>query len=290
LIDFLPLIDCQPGLLTGFFFLRNKPFGLGLSIGSGGCFSLIMVKLTPEQFKSIDSLLPLERPGPLVSQHFINTDIGCAYADQWPDPRGLLVEVAGNYTLIGRAEVFSSLDLQSTIKGFLDAPPEFEPLIYQAFQQVVVWERIIYSLADPPSVEYPNGFRLRALTAPDWIEFQTLDPGLFWITKTWNGPAGLAQSGKAWGAFAGHNLVAVACSFFVGKEYEDIAVVTEPGYRNLGLSTACAGKLCRQILVNGKKVSWTTSVENSSSRRVAEKLGFKLDRLDRLFVIGIDIP
>ncbi len=249
-----------------------------------------MHRLSREQYHFIEPFLPDERPGPLIGQHLLETGIGCVLVDDCPNPQGLVLEVAGNYTFLGSLKGFSPQDLQSTVLGFLDASADFEPLINTTFPDVSVWERIIYSLAKPLSIEIPPGIQVRCLTTGQLSDLQNLSSSSAWITTTWDGPEGMAASGRAWGAYAGGRLVSVACPFFVGKEIEDIGVVTEPEYRNRGLTTACASKLCNQILENGKKVSWTTSLDNGASRRVAEKLGFIVDRLDRLFVIGIDIP
>jgi RimJ/RimL family protein N-acetyltransferase len=117
-----------------------------------------------------------------------------------------------------------------------------------------------------------------------------LSPAADWIAKTWGGPAGLAAGGYAWGAFADRRLVSVACTFFVGDQYEEIGVVTEPAFRGQGLSAACAGALCGDILARGRRSSWTTSPDNAASLRVAAKLGFTVQRHDRLFVVGARIP
>ena len=72
--------------------------------------------------------------------------------------------------------------------------------------------------------------------------------------------------------------------------YEDIGVVTETGFRGLGLSTACAQALCEDIRIRRHQPSWTTSYDNIASLRVAEKLAFTVQREDLLYVIGIPIP
>jgi predicted GNAT family acetyltransferase len=81
-------------------------------------------------------------------------------------------------------------------------------------------------------------------------------------------------------------LVAVACSFFVGERFEDIGVVTESTHRGLGLSTACAAALCGDIRSRGRRPSWTTSTDNRPSLRVADKLGFVVQRHDRLLLVA----
>jgi GNAT superfamily N-acetyltransferase len=249
-----------------------------------------MIHLTPRQTATLQSWFLPERPGPLVGPHVINTGQGCCWTDRWPGPRALLVETAGNYSLLGDASALSPADLQPHLQGFVEAPEGFVPLLRAAFPDLVIWPRVIYtqpSTLDPPP---PNNLSLRRLTPCDAQSLVNLDPDLAWISKTWGGPGGLAESGYAWGAWAEGQLASVACTFFLGQTYEDIGVVTEPGFRGQGLSTACVGALCQDIWARGRQPSWTTSADNVASQRVAEKLGFSLRRVDMLYVIGLETP
>ena len=102
--------------------------------------------------------------------------------------------------------------------------------------------------------------------------------------------AGPGNSGYSWGTFVDGELAAVACTFFLGRSYEDVGVVTVPKFQRRGLSTACAAALCRDIRTRGHQPIWSTSPDNAASLRVAEKLGLRVDRQDVTYVIGIDIP
>jgi predicted GNAT family acetyltransferase len=111
-----------------------------------------------------------------------------------------------------------------------------------------------------------------------------------WVTQTWGGGRALAQSGYGWGAWVDGVLASVACTFFLGNEYEDIGVATEPGFRKMGLSTACAYELCLDVIARGHQPSWTTSTDNASSWRVAEKIGFVHQRDSWLYIVNRPIP
>jgi len=152
------------------------------------------------------------------------------------------------------------------------------------------WERVILTLQTPARYSRPQGYRLRRLVSTDVHHLWGLTPASAWITKTWGGPAGMAASGYAWGVFAAERLVSVACTFFLGAEYEDLGVVTEPGFRGLGLSVACAGALCQEIQDRGHRPSWSTAPDNIASLRVAEKLGFSGRHQGHLYAVGVSIP
>ena len=75
--------------------------------------------------------------------------------------------------------------------------------------------------------------------------------------------------------------------FLIGERYEDLAVVTESEYRGLGLSATCAAAVCCDIFDRGRQPGWSAQSQNLASLRVAEKLGFLMQRRDRLFVAGM---
>lgn len=249
-----------------------------------------MIQLTIQQLTTLRNWFLPDRPGPLIGLHLLNTGHGTAWADRWPEPRAIYVESAQNGALAGDPTALTPDMLRRVVVGFIDAPATFVPLLRATFPDLVVWERVMYALPVAPNYHQPAGFTLRPLTSADTDHLAKLSAESFWISKTWGGPAGLAASDYGWGAFAGEQLAAVANVFFVGDDYEELGVVTEPAFRGQGLSVACSGVLCAEIRARGHIPSWTTSPDNLASRRVAEKLGFQWVRNDFLYVIGIDVP
>jgi predicted GNAT family acetyltransferase len=186
--------------------------------------------------------------------------------------------------------VLKAADVERRISGVVEAPERFVPLLRATFADVAAWDRVMLELQGRPRFSPSQSQLVRRLGPADAYHLWGLSPNVAWIAKTWGGPAGLAASGHAWGAFAEGRLVSVACSFFLGARYEDLGVVTEPEFRSLGLSVACAGALCEEIQARGRTPSWTTSPDNAASLRVAEKLGFSIRRHDRLYVVGMPVP
>jgi RimJ/RimL family protein N-acetyltransferase len=250
-----------------------------------------MVPVTAEQLAAVRAWFLPERPGPLVAQHVILTGHGRCLADRWPGPRALLVESARNYLLAGDPGALDPRELRSQVVGFVDAAAPFVPLL-RAFAEVHQWPRVIFTQerwpARPPTL--PPGRVVRRLVPADAGALAGFGGETAWISGTWGGPAGLAASGMGWGAFVDGRLAAVACPFFAGWRYEDLGVATEPAYRRLGLSTACAVEVCHDVRRRGRTPTWTTSPDNLASLRVAAKLGFTLARRDRLHVVGMPVP
>ncbi len=249
-----------------------------------------MRALAPSEFESVRDFLTEERPGPLVGQHVLATGNGSLWVDRLPGPRAVLARTAGNWSLAGEPEAIDPGELPTGLPGMIDAPDSFLPLLRSAFADLKIWDRVILHLPAEPATPELDRIDLRPLRANDAQRLAGLDPQLQWISETWEGPKGIASSGRAWGALLGEKLVSVAVSFFVGTRHEDIGVVTNAGERGRSLSAACAGRLSSDIRARRRKPSWSTSPDNRSSLRVAEKLGFEIERHDRLYVTGQEIP
>lgn len=249
-----------------------------------------LIRLALYQTKTLrDRFLP-DRPGPLVGLHVSQTGHGECFADRWPDPRAVLVKSGENYSLDGDPAALTARDLTGRIEGYVEAPESFVPLLWAAFDELAVWDRVMLELPGRPRMAPARDGVVRRLEPADATALARLDAELTWISSTWGGPAGLAASGYAWGAFAAGRLISVACSFFLGERYEDIGVVTESAFRGRGASGACARALCEEIRARGRRPGWTTSPDNAASLRVAEKLGFKLHHRDQLYLVGLPSP
>lgn len=252
-----------------------------------------MIPITPEQLTTLCEWFVPERPGPLVASHIMQTGNGVCLVDRWLQPRAVLVETAGNYSLSGDASVLSAEELRHHVAGFVEATEPFVPLLQAAFPDLKIWQRLIYAQPEPPAGSEPamdGSVVIRRLEPSDSELVQNLSDDVRWISSPWGGAEGLCASGVGWGEFVAERLASVACPFFLGYCYEDIGVVTEAEFRGLGLSPACVRQVCRDIWSRGHRSSWTTSPDNVGSVRVAEKLGFVLQRRDVLYAAGVEIP
>jgi RimJ/RimL family protein N-acetyltransferase len=180
--------------------------------------------------------------------------------------------------------------LRGHIAGFVEAPEDFLPGLQAAFPGMRTWPRLIKQLKKAPPPLPTTGSQVQPITDEDAGVLAGLSAEIEWISKTWGGPDGLAASGYAWGAFEEDRIVSVACTFFLGEQFEDIGVVTEPEYRGRGLAAACAAALCRDIQDRGRIPSWTTSPGNEVSLRLVARMGFEFHREDSLYVIDRPVP
>ncbi len=249
-----------------------------------------MFTLSREQLAVVGPRFFPERPGPLVAAHVVATGQGRAWADRWPDPHALIVDVAGNVALAGDATRVSADDLRSHAQGFVEAPEAFAPVLRDVDPHLQLWRREMFEQAPGLAPSGTTDPRVRRLMLEDGARLADLSTESSWISKTWGGPQQLADSGYGWCVCVGDVVASIACTFFLGRVYEDIAVVTEPAFRGRGLSVACARALCADIWRRGHRPSWTTSPDNIASLRAAARLGFTSARLDRLYLVGIDPP
>ncbi|MCC6166058.1 MAG: GNAT family N-acetyltransferase [Caldilineaceae bacterium] len=250
-----------------------------------------MIQLKAAQRAALRSWFQPERPAAaLVGPHVQQTGHGVWWADRWPDPRLVIARTGANYALRGDPATLLA-HVPVPIEGFIDPDPAFVSILEQVYGKVYRWPRVLFRLDTPPLASpIAANATIRRLTSVDAGAVAQLAPDLTWIAETWDGPAGLAAGGYAWGAFINGRLASVACSALVGETYEEAGVVTEAAYRGRGYSAACSVALCREIQARGHIPAWSTSPDNLGSIRVAEKLGFRFTGDGELYVIGFAPP
>jgi hypothetical protein len=222
-----------------------------------------------------------------VWAHVVHTGRGRCLVDRWPNPRTVVAEIAGNYSLRGDPAYLD--DEAESIAGFVEAPAEFFPVLRRLDPNLIVWDQVVFELngevCRPQATAVP-----RRLTTADADAVAGLAEEISWISKTLGGPAELAASGLGWGAFMGDELASVAVPFFLGENHENIGVVTQRAFRRQGMSTACATALVTDIRARGRLPTWITSRDNAASVSVAGRLGFRQVREDRSYVMRTPVP
>lgn len=221
----------------------------------------------------------------MIHSQITVSGVGRCLADRGHDPRTAVAALPGGNVACRGAPV-----AVPDLRGYVEAAPSWVPAL-RAGGEVAVWPRIVSVLPDgADAVDSAVAHPVRRLAAADAAGLAALEPSIAWISETWGGHGGLAASGMAWAAFDDGRPVAVAAAFYVGRAHEDVGVVTEPGYRGRGLSTACAAALVGDIRARGRRPSWTTSPDNGASRAVAARLDFVPVRDDVLYAVGVPVP
>lgn len=252
-----------------------------------------MIEISRAQLEMLADWFTPEMPGPVIASHVLRTGQGHAWTDRWPDVQAVVVETNYVYVMVGDPAALDPRALDRHVAGLVAAPPQFLPLLEETFSSLHKWPRVVGLLTgDPIEPPHPAASRIefRRFSAADGDDLHMLSAESIWVAQTWGGGRELARSGYGWGAWVDGTLASVACTFFLGHAYEDIGVITEPGYRRMGLNTRCAYELCLDIIARRRRPTWTTSTDNLASRRVAQKLGFTHQRDDWLYVVNAPVP
>lgn len=232
-----------------------------------------------------------ERPGPQTALHVIRERTDGCFVDRWPEPRAVAVLAPGDLVLAGDSRALRPADLRAfTFRGMIEAPTSFLPLLERTYRDLRRWPRIVGTLEGRAAPSLPAEITVRRLTVGDEALMATIDPGAQWLWRHYGDPGLMAASGLAWAAIAAGECVSIALPFTRGERYEDLAVFTDPALRRMGLSTACVANLIEDVRGRGRIPSWGTSPRNVASVRVAEKMGFRKDRDDTVYITGVETP
>ena len=205
-----------------------------------------LVPLSPAQLATLPQV-PAERPGPLVAQHVMATGHGSCLADRWPGTRGRWWWRPAPTTPWPATPAPSTRRPPRPGRGFVETPVEFEPLLAAATRELHVWPRVVLALEDPVDPPAPwaatrcgGSARGTPGRSPGWATRPTGSPTAGAAPAAWRParPPGGVRRGAA-----GRRRLPV----LPGRGYEDVGVATEPGFRGLGLSTACAGAVCQDV-------------------------------------------
>ncbi|MFB7265142.1 GNAT family N-acetyltransferase [Streptomyces nojiriensis] len=241
-----------------------------------------MTDIAPQQLPAMIRWFPTGSAGlGALAEHVLTTGNGHWWADHPDRPRILAVTCADHVLLRGDPGALTPEALARFADQYVETPARFWPALGSAFERVATWERMLYVHQPQAPVSLPRtprGVTVRRLTPEDVPALADLHSENAWIHASWGGPAGLAASGHAWAAFAKGRIRSVACTYFLGSAYEDIAVVTAPDRRPERLALACVAGLTADIRARGHTASWCCSRDNRPSRLLAWTAGFRLTR------------
>ncbi|AWZ03427.1 MULTISPECIES: GNAT family N-acetyltransferase [unclassified Streptomyces] len=239
-----------------------------------------MIELLPSRLPALARWFPGGAPGvAALPEHVIATGNGRWWADRSMNPRAVAVSSGDHVLLRGDPSGLTPEALAPFAGGYVEAPARFLPVLGGAFRRVDPWERLVYVHQAPAMPARPaRGITVRRLTPKDAPALVALGPEAAWIHKTWGSPEQLAASGLAWGAFHRSQVLSLACTYFLGGQYEDVAALADPGHRRQHLALACVTALCQDVAARGRTPSWTCSRDNRPSRLLAWSAGFRLTR------------
>ncbi|WP_239590250.1 GNAT family N-acetyltransferase [Streptomyces aureoverticillatus] len=240
-----------------------------------------MIPLQRHELPALSRWFTAAAPGTAaLPEHVLTHGAGQWWADRTDAPRALAVSCAGHVLLRGDPLAVSPGGLAQFAAHHVDAPARFLPVLGAAFDRIVPAERMVYvhrEHVDAPRT--PRGVRVRRVSGDDALAFAALWADSGWLHASWGGGSALAASGRAVAAFdRSGRVVSVACSYFAGEAYEDVAVATAAEHRRKGLAHACVAALTADAAARGRTASWSCGRDNRPSRLLAWTAGFRLER------------
>ncbi|ARX81866.1 MULTISPECIES: GNAT family N-acetyltransferase [Streptomyces] len=248
-----------------------------------------MIPLPRHRLPALADWFAAGAPGTAALPEHVRTHgTGQWWADDADAPRALAVSCAGHVLLGGDPRAVSPDGLARFTASHVVASARFLPVLGAAFDRLVPDERMVYVHREPGATPRPpRGVRVRRVTGDDALALAALWPDSDWIHASWGGSSALAASGHAVAAFGrGGRVLAVACSYFAGDAYEDVAVATAPEHRRKGLALACVAALTADVSARGRTASWSCARDNRPSRLLAWTAGFRLHREYTHYVTG----
>ncbi|WP_432126174.1 GNAT family N-acetyltransferase [Streptomyces sp. bgisy082] len=213
-----------------------------------------------------------------LAEHVLATGHGTWWTDRAAYPRAIAVTCGSHALLAGDPTALAPADLFPLAGRRVAAPDRFLPVLGAAFDLLLPWHRMLYvHRAAGVSTRVPRGVIVRRLRAQDGPALAAA-PGLGRIDSTWDGPMALARSGHGWAAFGRNEVLAVACTRFVGSRYEEVVCTAGPGERRRRLGSACLAGLTADIAARGRTATWSCSRDDRASRLLAWTGGFRLVR------------
>nr|WSW65842.1 GNAT family N-acetyltransferase [Streptomyces sp. NBC_00995] len=241
-----------------------------------------MIQIQPNSLSGLARWFPVGMAGPAtLVEHVIRTGGGRWWADSALQPQVIAVSCANQVVLRGNPSTLGPNALARFAESCVEAPSRFLPFLRDSFEGIVPGERMLYvrrTRASPPAPRAMRGVTVRPLGPGDAPALAALGPEGAWIHASWEGPAALAASGCGWAAFHRGRILAVACTYFRGSVYEDIACVTVPDRRSEHLAHACVTGLCADIDARGRTATLSCARGDRPARLLAWTTGFRLQR------------
>ena len=116
----------------------------------------------------------------------------------------------------------------------------------------------------------PSGFEIKEINSELLSEIHGgIVPSLFWESSE-----NFLKKGKGYCILDGKNVAAWAFSAAVSNSEIDIGVETSENYRGRGLAATVAKMMIKYAFGAGKSPVWACHCNNTSSKRLSEKIGF----------------
>jgi RimJ/RimL family protein N-acetyltransferase len=268
----------------------------------------MLTRLTPSQYATV---LPLFEPLDynLVIRSVIEGNTPAwVYADDLDYPSNALIwdrmdailvtGEAGEEARASVREVILKLIAPNArerwIPGFALSPsPAWEPVIPD----------LLAELSPAPAGRYsfrlnPPGLTVLPALSKEF-ELRRIDEGLLesqlvhmedmrgWIDSFWETPRDFLHTGYGYCILTSDTIAAWCLTVFAAGSARELGVATVPDFRQRGLAAHATAACIEHGLAHDQQIHWHCFQENRPSARIAEKLGFRLEREYSVYTLKI---
>ena len=99
-----------------------------------------------------------------------------------------------------------------------------------------------------------------------------------WIDSFWHTPQDFLHTGYGYCAITGDAITAWCLTVFAAGSARELGLATVPAFRQRGLATQVAAASLEHGLAHNQILHWHCWADNRPSARIAEKLGFHIER------------
>lgn len=146
---------------------------------------------------------------------------------------------------------------------------------FQIFRRTFRLDQARFAQIENALPPLPEGYSLREIDAP----LLEAAPGLAQdVLSTWSSLGAFLDRGYGMAVLRGQKPVSTCLAAFVTRRHMEISVVTQESERRRGLARCAAAAFMRGCLQRGKYPNWECFWDNEASCRLAQSLGYEVDK------------
>lgn len=241
-----------------------------------------MLKLESAQWSLVSDIITEEAEFVTISMLYQCRAPGQIWVDKIHQPETVIAAFAKDIFLWGKLDTPEVTGILRSLSGSVAGAADLRKILRRAWPAFSTSDAWLYS---------NKGLDVRPELPPRYSLSMICPGNISLVQEFWDdeyeetiGDFASTQDflQRGFGAIVVHeqtgNCVSVCAAISVSQERCDFGVDTSPGHEGLGLATACSHAAVQEAISRGKRPVWVAEVNNHSSQRVAEKLGFAKER------------
>jgi RimJ/RimL family protein N-acetyltransferase len=253
-------------------------------------------KLMPQDYGLVKPLFDELTINLIITAVFESSSPGCIYVDNTTAPTSAFMDSAEGHFLVGDADnpAFNAALKELIVNTFFAeepyivlecATPDWVATFDIIFQGRVVHYPRLYYTFDHMKLDWraalPDGFTMQQVNAAflEQTHLRNMDVVLDAIRSNWNSQAEFFQDGFGFCLINDEAVVSWCMADCASNERCEIGIHTDYAYQKRGLASLTVSATVEHALGRGfTTIGWHCWQHNLASIKVAEKVGFQLQR------------